>query len=243
MYRPRLLSPRLLSPRLLSPRLSVPLAVAMCLSIASPTLALTFSEEEFICPIDYTTSTRIVVNSYTVFDQRLDLRPVGALMSPPPIAVCESNGFVLYQQEFSDAELVRLRAIVESDEFRSVRAANSDWYIAAWLAEQMGQKGAETHWMYLYASWEVEESDPALNREYLMLAYDRFVLGERAAEPGSDTWWTARLLRIELHRRLERFPEAALLLEETEAGAVPEGYRSMLDRERQLILERDASAQ
>jgi hypothetical protein len=221
----------------------VPLAVALSLSVAPPALALTFSEEQFICPIDHTTSTRIVVTSYTVFEQRLDLRPVGALMSPPPIAVCESNGFVLYQEEFSDAELVRLRAIVESDEFRSIRAANSDWYIAAWLAERMGQQGAETHWMYLYASWEVEEGDPALNREYLTLAYDRFVLGERAAEPGSDNWWTARLLRIELHRRLGRFPEAALLLEETEAGAVPKGYRDILDRQRQLILDRNAGAQ
>ena len=230
-------------PRILSRRLAVSLAIATSLSIASPALALTFSEEQFICPIDHTTSTRIVVNSYTVFDQRLDLRPVGALMSPPPIAVCESNGFVLYQEEFSDAELVRLRTVVESDEFRTLRAEHSDWYIAAWLAERMGQKGAETHWMYLYASWEVEESDPALNREYLTLAYDRFVLGERAAEPGSDNWWTARLLRIELHRRLERFPEAALLLEETEAGAVPEGYRDILDRQRQLILDRDAGAQ
>lgn len=213
------------------------------LLLARPAAALTFTEEEFICPIDGTISTRIVITSYSVFDQRLDLRPVGALMSPPPIAVCESNGFVLYQDEFSEVDLATLRAIVGSDEFRTLRAANSDWFVAAWLAEQMGRPGAETHWMYLYASWEVEGSDAALNREYLALAFDRFVLAERKAVPDSEDWWTARLLRIEINRRLERFSEAELLLEETGAGAVPEGYRSLLDRQRELIAARDGTAQ
>ncbi|MEX0810464.1 MAG: hypothetical protein WD044_17210 [Dongiaceae bacterium] len=219
------------------------LAVCLTLLLVAPASALTYSEEEFICPLDGSISTRIVVMSYTVLDQRLDLRPVGALMSPPPIPVCESNGFVLYQEEFSEADLAQLRAIVDSDEFRPLRAANSDWFIAAWLAEQMGRPTAETHWMYLYASWEVEDSDPALNHDYLSLALDRFVLGERVAQPDSEDWWMARLLRIEINRRLDRFSEAEALLDETEAGVVPEGYRSLLDRQRQLVIGGDSTPQ
>lgn len=224
-------------------RIAGSLAICLTLLFVAPASALTFSEEQFICPLDGSISTRIVVMSYTVMDQRLDLRPVGALMSPPPVPVCNSNGFVLYQEEFSEAELAQLRAIVDSDEFRAMREANSDWFIAAWLAEQMGRPTAETHWMYLYASWEVEDSDPALNRNYLSLALDRFVLAERVAQPDSDDWWTARLLQIELKRRLEQFSEAEALLDETEAGAVPEGYRSLLDRQRQLVVGGDSTPQ
>ena len=100
--------------------------------------ALTTVEEDFVCPLDGSTSRRTVVMSYTVVDTRLDFRPVGALMSPPPIAVCRSNGFVLYQEDFTEDQLVQLRAIVASDEYKSLRAGNGDWFMAGYLAERMG---------------------------------------------------------------------------------------------------------
>ncbi len=206
-------------------------------------LSLTTVEEDFICPLDGTTSRRTVVTSYTVFDTRLDFRPVGALLSPPPIAVCRSNGFVLYQEGFTEAELVRLRAIVASDEYRTLRAENGDWFMAGYLAERMGTPPAETHWMYLYAAWADEESDRARSERYLSLAFERFVLAERATSAGSRDWWIARWMQIEIHRRLGRFEEADRLLEATDMTGAPEDFRPMIERQTQLVAARDSSAQ
>src|SRR5690606_27678754 len=127
--------------------------------------ALTVTEEEFLCPIDYSVSERIIVKSFTVFDRRLDFRPVGALISPPPIPVCDSNGFVLYQDEFTEAELTALRDLVTSEEFRHVREENGDWYVAGWLAERMGKPKSRTHYMYLYAAWAEEGGGDRLRME------------------------------------------------------------------------------
>ena len=205
--------------------------------------ALTTAEEDFVCPLDGTTSQRTVVMSYTVFDMRLDFRPVGALMSPPPIAVCRSNGFVLYQEDFTEDQLVQLREIVASDEYKSLRAENGDWFMAGYLAERMGMAPAETHWMYLYAAWADEESDPARSERYLSLAFERFVLAERATAPGSRDWWVARWMQIEIHRRLGRFEEADRLLEATDMTGAPEDFRPMIARQTQLVATQDSSAQ
>lgn len=205
--------------------------------------ALTFSEEEFVCPIDNSISQRIVVNSYTVFDTRLDFRPVGAPMSPPPIAVCRSNGFVLYQEGFTEDQLVQLRAIVASDEYKTLRAENGDWFMAGYLAERMGMAPAETHWMYLYAAWADEDSNPARSQRYLSLAFERFVLAERANSAGSRDWWVARWMQIEIHRRLGRFEEADRLLEATDMTGAPDDFHPMIERQTQLVAAQDSSAQ
>ncbi len=205
--------------------------------------SLTTVEEDFVCPLDGTTSQRTVVMSYTVFDTRLDFRPVGALMSPPPIAVCRSNGFVLYQEDFTDAELVQLREIVASDEYKTLRAENGDWFMAGYLAERMGMPPAETHWMYLHAAWADEDSDPARSQRYLALAFERFVLAERATMHGERDWWIARLMQIEIHRRLGRFEEAARLLDATDIASVPDEFRPMIERQTQLVATQDSSAQ
>jgi hypothetical protein len=217
--------------------------LAACLLLLAPAAAsaLTTAVEDFICPLDGTTSSRTVVMSYTVFDQRLDFRPIGALLSPPPVAVCESNGFVLYKEDFSDAEIAALRAIVASDEFKALRAGNGDWFMAGYLAERMGTPPAETHFMYLYASWADEESDPARSARYLALAFERFVLAERVATPGEEDWWIARLMQIEIHRRFGRFEEAERLLAAT--AAAPEDFGWMLERQQLLVAARDSAVQ
>ena len=216
---------------------------ASILLLPAAAAALTTVEEDFVCPLDGTTSQRTVVMSHTVFDTRLDFRPVGALMSPPPIAVCQSNGFVLYQEGFNDAELAELRAIVASDEYQALRAENGDWFMAGYLAERMGMAPAETHWMYLYAAWADEDSDPARSQRYLSLAFERFVLAERANSAGSRDWWVARLMQIEIHRRLGRFEEADRLLEATDLTGAPDDFRPMIERQTQLVAAQDSSAQ
>ena len=207
--------------------------------------ALTVTEEEFLCPIDYSVSERIIVKSCTVFDRRLDFRPVGALISPPPIPVCDSNGFVLYQDEFTEAELTALRDLVTSEEFRHVREENGDWYVAGWLAERMGKPKSRTHYMYLYAAWAEEGGGDRLRMERALgAAFERFVIAERVAAEGSDDWWIARLMQIEIDRRFGRFERAAALLDHAASlDGIPEGYGHVLDRQRALIAAGDRSVQ
>ena len=125
--------------------------------------------------------------------------------------------------------------------FATLRAANNDWFMAGYLAERMGAPPAETHWMYLHAAWADESVDPARSERYLALAFERFVLAERTVAAGSQEWWVARLMQIEIDRRLGRFEEADRLLAVTDMASAPADYRPMVERQTQLVAARDSS--
>ncbi len=145
---------------------------------------------------------------------RLDLKPIGALIAPMPMPVCPTNGFVMFQDEFTAAEIAKLKPIVLSKDYQRARQANTDYYMAAYLRERMGATDLELAQLYLKASWEAEARDPELMRQYRTLALDRFEAALKKSTGESDEWWNAAVVSAELLRLLGRFDAAGKRLDE-----------------------------
>lgn len=197
-------------------------AVAVQVWLATAAQALTFSEQEFTCPIGGEKFTSQVVGSYSRFGTRLDLKPIGALVAPLPLPVCPSNGFVMYQAAFTDDELAKLTMIVESDEYRTARAGHTDYYIAAFLLEKMDTPPLDLGHVYLKASWEAEEKRPDRVAEYQKLSLARFDTYLKSESEHNQDWWIAQIAAAALERRLGLFAQAiaridAMPLDEGEA--------------------------
>ena len=174
-----------------------------------PAQALTMGTREFVCPIDGRKFMAKTVNSYTRLGQRLDLKPIGALLAPLPVPVCPTNGFPVYKRIFTPDEIARLKAIVSSRAFKDARKRNSDYYMVGFLKDRMGETKFAVAYSYLRASWETENKKRGLHRRYLALAVSTFDTFAKTARPTTKSWWTAQLLAGNLERRLGRFDAAA----------------------------------
>lgn len=190
--------------------------------------ALTFFDTEVTCPIDGKTFKTKAVGSYTQFGMRLDLKPVGALVAPIPLPVCPENGFVVYQEKFSDDELVKLEAIVLTDAYRQLSRQHTSRYMVAYMQERMGADDYKLAHLYLQASWEAEGHERPLLDQYRALSLEKFDALLKRDNSRSSNWWTAAVMSAELERLLGRFDGverriAALPLAELEGNATPNG--------------------
>jgi hypothetical protein len=185
------------------------------------------------CPIDGKPFSTILVGSYFQSGMRLDFKPTGALFAPYPYPVCPDNGFVMYQNTFSERELAAIRPIVLSDEYRRLRAENTDYFMIAYVKQRLGADQYDLGNTYLRASWEAENSGSERIDEYRKLAreaFDNFLSGKRTR---TDEWWTATVLAAEMDRLLGNFDAVELRISRlpiAEMGATHPGLRTMLDQ-------------
>jgi tetratricopeptide (TPR) repeat protein len=166
---------------------------------------MTKMQVEMTCPYDGTKFTATLQMSGTSFDQTLDFKPVGAIQSPNPLAICPTNGFVFLKSEYTPEELERLRPLIFSDEFKALKE-ETPYYRASWILERSGAASRAVSSALLKATWETAQT-PARYSKYagelvLRLAADI----EHAADTAERT--NASLLVGELLRRLGRFTEA-----------------------------------
>lgn len=186
----------------------------MAAGAAGPAQALTYSDKMVICPLDGRPFMARVVNSYTQFGVRLDLKPYGALDAPTPLPVCPGNGFVMFKRKFTPAQIATIKKIVFTDAYRKARAKNTNYYMAGYIRERMGAGGDVLGHYYLRASWEAENGKlTADQRRYMALALAKFD-GFLGTSPKKDRkWWTAQLLAANIERKLGRFAGARVRLE------------------------------
>jgi hypothetical protein len=127
------------------------------------------------------------------------------LIAPYPFPVCPENGFVVYESDFSVAELAAIKAIVLTDEYRRSRNEHTDYYMIAYVKARLGGNSYELGNMYLRASWEAELDKPALVEQYRILAVESFDAYVKE-EPGhGEDWWVASVVATELDRLLGNF--------------------------------------
>jgi hypothetical protein len=171
---------------------------------ATAAIGRTVQQVEKTCPYDGTTFEFTEQASGTAFGQQLDYRPVGALVSPWPMAVCPTNGFVFFKAKFDDAELEKLRPIVLSAEYQAMKG-ETPYYRAFWLLDRSGAPHVEVSAMLLAATWEAE-GDPERYQRYAARLAERLP-GDIAAA-GSQERRMFQLLLGELMRRQGKFSEA-----------------------------------
>jgi len=189
---------------------AVLLALGVGCGTALPASALTLSMKEFTCPIDGAKFQARVVNSFTQFGRRLDLKPVGALIAPAPRPVCPESGFVMYKDKFTDAEIDKLKAIVATDAFKQARAENTDYYMVGFVFERMEQPDPfAAGYIYLQALWEADAKPTELRQRYRALVLEKFAAYLQSADPAAgDKWWSAQLISAEMERQSGAFEKA-----------------------------------
>ena len=84
------------------------------------------------------------------------LKPIGVTGAPPELPVCPDDGFIVFKETFTAAELERLRPWVGSDEFRALTASESTYYRYAETLRRLGQPSDQIAWRLVQATWQVD---------------------------------------------------------------------------------------
>jgi hypothetical protein len=206
------------------------------LTLCLPLLAHTGGNVEETCPYDGTKFQYYAQASGSSFDNGLDLMPLGAIISPHPIASCPTNGFVFLKARYSNEELERLRPFIFSAEFQALKE-DTPYYRAAWLTERTGGTHARASELLLQASWEAQNR-PTLYKRYAGELVKR--LPEDIASAEAESKFTYQLLYAELLRRLSRFEESVDFLTQLAAQAqLPEQALALVAYEKALAMRRD----
>lgn len=127
------------------------------------------------CPVGGDAGATVTVSTLPAPRQiglRMDLRPISAEPQRPlPLLLeeCDGNGLVLFQDQFTPAEVEALTALVSQDAYKALKdAGHARGFRAAWLLENMGETNPDTFAYYLLlAAWEVEGQDLDLHKTYL----------------------------------------------------------------------------
>jgi hypothetical protein len=187
-------------------RRSTAFAFTLALSLsplAAP--AMTFMEIQVICPLDGKPFASRVMGSGTSFGMYFDTQRFGPIASPAPLPACPGNGFIVADEsrKYSENELTRLRAFVESAEYRGWIANDTPYYRLAKQMAFLGEPEDAIAGVLLAATWEAGPRYPRYAAEALALWQARAL-----RDAGSERAHAARMLVGELQRRLGRFDEA-----------------------------------
>jgi hypothetical protein len=218
-------------------RVSAAIAAIVVLFCWSRAFASTIKEIEMVCPYDGTKFSYTAQMSASVFDTALDFRKTGAVISPWPIAVCPTNGFVFFKEKFEDEELERLRPLILSPEYQALKGETA-YYRAAWIGRHTGEAHGEVSYLLLQATWEASR-DSERYRRYAAELIDRLPDDIRASSGDGKRMF--QLVLGELMRRRGRFTEARQYFVELERQLEPASTESVVAGfEIQLIDKQDS---
>ncbi|NVJ97354.1 MAG: hypothetical protein HWE25_04325 [Alphaproteobacteria bacterium] len=175
---------------------------------SQPTTASILDTSEFTCPLDGEVFEATTAMSGTSWGQRFDLKQLGPIYQPWPKPKCPTSGFVMYRDNFSEAELNALKTFIWSDHYQQLKTKHTPHFLAALTEEKLGTKGWPVVWLYLQATWETDGTDGPQQVSYLEKLKEVLSLYVDGLEAGSDEWLTGKLLLANTQRRLGHFVSA-----------------------------------
>jgi hypothetical protein len=173
--------------------------------------AVELTEIELVCPIGNESFTTNAVLSQDRQGQMLDFKPYGDVIAPTMLAVCPSNGLVMYQESFSPQDLEQLALLIESDKYQAARRKHTTYHLLARTFEHMGRDPLQTAFMHLQATWEVD-TNRRWYLEYSGYAIEAFNKFIESTSPQFRPFVTGHLVLAELHRRRNEFDTAQAVL-------------------------------
>lgn len=202
---------RFAAPALLACALAIPLA-----TLTSAASARTDRMVEYTCPIDGQKFSAMTPMSGTSFGARLDGRRIGPIAVPYPYPACPGNGFVLYRDSTKlDADYVaKAKALVETEDYRRVRASESKHFLAAWIAERMGEELPVIFGLLRDAAWDAEGFNDK-HTTYLRAAAVKLRAWQAARNDHDEGWLYRQVLLAELLRQAGDFDAARRVLDDT----------------------------
>jgi hypothetical protein len=215
-----------------------PIAAALCLGLLSAShgaaAAITCAEplgdhvvaKTFTCPLGGESFPGLVLGTHSTFGAHYDLEPVSYMPFPRPLPVCP-NGFVIYKESFSEAELESLAEIIDTPAYRSAMETHTTYYLFALLSDAMGDLDGELWAIYLQATWQANHCAAHLYAEYAATA--RAAIEAKLGEAGIADGFrvTLQFLAANLYRRVGDFAAArrALMAVTLSEDVVPDAER------------------
>jgi hypothetical protein len=202
--------------------------------------ALVIHSIEVTCPIDGEKFRADQAASYTVAGQFLDMKPFGATIAPPPLPKCPTSRFLIYKENFSEAEIQTLKEFVSSNQWRRLIGRNTDYYLIAKLRAHLGETPAQLKFVLLQATWE-PKSQPKY-RQYAKTALEAYNEALKGEYVDRQQWLSDQLVAGELERRLRQFDKALIRFaslstyKEAQAGV----FQRIVALQLKLIHERNA---
>ena len=208
-------------------------------------MAHTFREVEYVCPVDGETFKAPTSMSYTVFGQRLDGRPYGALPVPPLRPFCPTSGFMMYKETFTEAEIARAKTLVASADWRRWHASETPYFLGALAAEHLGEPPRVLARLYQEAAWAAE-GDAARHPRYLRAAIEQLQRFHNSLTADDEIRFVVRLRIAEMLRQAGDFTAAkaaveALPMDRIAASTKLKEMPAAIERLLQRIAARDTS--
>ncbi|MBL8370853.1 MAG: hypothetical protein JNK28_05645 [Burkholderiaceae bacterium] len=203
--------------------------------------AHTSYEADLVCPIGGEKFKAVLAGSGTSYGKFLDLKPYGPIAAPWPLAKCPANGFVMFQDKFSDTELSRLETFVASTQYQELKKTHTNYYLAASLQRQIDAPLSQLASTLLQATWE---APGGLYSVYAAEALEAYLALLKVEPTDSKSWVTYQLIAGELERRLGKFEAAAnrfsVLKENPSLNSFVKG---IIEFQLQLISEQNLTSQ
>lgn len=186
--------------------ISVAAALAV-LACGTPVQAGMPYPEKMKCAVGGESFTHIGTMSYSTWGSRPDGKPYGSWRFPIELPVCPGNGLIMYR-EFTKDEIVRLKPLIESPEYRAMVPRDRPYFRAAWLERVLKPDSDGVPWLTLSASWEADDA-PALKASYQRAFVDLAASAKPA--PEELDWLFLQMRAANARRELGEF-DAALTL-------------------------------
>ena len=196
-----------------------PIAAALCLTLLaashSAAAAITCAEplghhvvaETFTCPLGGESFEGLVLGTHSTFGAHYDLEPVSYMPFPRPLPVCP-NGFVIYKESFSEAELESAAANNDTADYRAAMEGHTTYYLFALMTDAMGDLDGELWAIYLQATWQADQCAPQHYADYAAAARAAIEAKQGAADVAGNFRVTLQFLVANLHRRVGDFAAA-----------------------------------
>lgn len=213
---------------------------------AIPATAMTFMQVDYVCPVGGERFSAQTMGSGTAFGHFLDGRLQGAIQSPWPLVQCPGNGFVIYQETFSEDELARLTPYVQGEVYQRMRGKESSYWLLSQLLEVVGAPEQARASVLQRATWQATAQQYPRYVAAAAAAFSRLCPDEREAAVRDEPWLYCQMMRGEWERRQSRFepararflrlqPQVATLVAGEASGRTQKQFSAEITQQLQLI--------
>jgi hypothetical protein len=223
------------------------LLAASAVVLSNTAQATTVVPQKFVCPVGGEKFIANVIASMTSWGQRPDGRRYGTTPIVP-LTECPGNGFVYFDEKFSESDAQKLEPLVNGPDYQALRKSDRQHFRAWWLMDRLGRDPLDTAWMLLVASWESDD-DPTLKSRYQRAYVDVLAHISLTADKRRDWFWM-NLRAADALRELGEFDKSnALLATLDRSDLLPtdkeelEGARYLIDGLKSLNADRNAKSE
>ena len=183
-------------------------------------------EQEVECPLGGEKFKAVTFNVYSTYGRHLDWEPISYMRFPIPLPVCPSNGLVVTKKKYSKDELVKLKKVVESSEYKDLYSQkHATYFLFAKMIELQEEKSEKVDfwWLYLNATWEADKcKNKKRYKEYALETISASKKKLAKSKDSSEIYWVLKVVIANMYRRIGDFKTAHDLADKFGAPALKE---------------------